>query len=228
MDKMELKLTFDIESTSPKPINLILDILDWHNYKAIFFVPAKILDSSPAIFLKIRNKGHEIGLHGYKHERFDMLNQQEKQKILEKSIKIYKSLFKTAPECFRAPQFSADFELLNLLEELKFKYDSSIVQFPISQAIFFPSKISLYLKHLKFNHYINKHNLKIKEMPVSSFIFPISMLSLRLLPLFIFKILSSLSLIFRRDKKIVFLAHSYEFDTKNLNKFKKFLISVKK
>jgi len=229
MNSMDLKLTFDIESTSQKPTSLILNLLDKYGYKAIFFVPAKILESNPKIFLSIRNRGHEIGLHGFEHERFDTLTKKQKQYLLKKSVKIYKKIFKVNPRYFRAPQFSSDIELLNLLENFGFKYDSSTVQFPISQMIFFPSKIPLYIKQHKFNSYLKKQNMSLREVPVSSCILPISLFSLRILPLFIFKILVKLSSISRKDKKIVFLAHSYEFkNQKAINKFESFLKTWKR
>lgn len=205
-------------------LKTIEKIFSKHKIKPVLFVTCQCLEKYPKIFQKLKKQDYEINLHGYKHERFDILNKKQKQEILKKAVSVYKKIFRRNPKAFRAPQFSADFELLELLEKYDFKYDSSIMQFPISQIIFFPGRFSLYLKQFKFTKKIKEKNMKIREIPVSSFIFPISMFSLRILPVFLFNLLANLTIFFRKDKKLVFLAHSYEFkNNKLLNKLEKFL-----
>ena len=140
---------------------------------------------------------------------------------------IYQKIFKKKPEYFRAPQFSLDKELLDILNKNNFKYDYSTVQFSISQSIFFPSRFFLYLSQSTILRYIKKNHLKISEIPNSSFMLPISMFSLKLFPLLLFKILTRLSLIFKKDKKLIFLMHSYEVNDSNIRKLNRFLRSLK-
>jgi len=220
---MEFEITIDVETSSEKPLDLFLNLLDKYNYKAIFFVPARLLEKLPEKFLEIKKRGHKIGLHGYEHERFDSLDKKEKEKRIIKGIKIYKKILKTNPKYFRAPQFSADFELLELLEKHNFKEDYSVVSCPITQVIFFPSKIPLFFKQLKFKKLIKQKNMKIKENPLSSFILPVSMFSFKILPFFIFNCIIKLSLMFSKNKKIIFLIHSYELNQKSIKKLRKLL-----
>ena len=194
--------------------------------KIILFVIGELLAKYPQLFKKFKKQGCEIALHGYEHERFDVLDKKEKENRIQAAIKIYKKIFKTNPKGFRAPQFSADFELLELLEKYKFEYDSSITQLPISQAIFFPSKIFTYLKQNKFYKKIKRKKMKIREVPVSSFILPVSMFSSRILPRSIFKLLFSISNLFRKDNKVVFLTHSYELNENSINRLKYFLRGI--
>ena len=189
--------------------------------KIILFVTCDCLQKFPSLFRKLAKK-HEIALHGYMHERWDILSRQEKENKLEKAVKIYKKIIGKNPKGFRAPQFSADFELLELLEKKGFEYDSSIVQCPISQAIFFPSRFFLYLNQCSFKKKLEAKKMKLKEIPVLSFILPISAFSLRKLPGWLFNIFAKLSLIFRKDKILVFLIHSYEFNQTHLRKLNNF------
>jgi peptidoglycan/xylan/chitin deacetylase (PgdA/CDA1 family) len=204
----------------------LLAILDKKMAKATFFVTSNCLKTHPGIFRELKRKGHEIALHGFMHERWDVLSVCEKEERLDKAIEIYKKILKEDPKGFRAPQFSADFNLIRLLEERGFTYDSSIVQFPLSQAIFFPSRFPLYLEQCKFMEKIKKQKMKIKEIPVSSFILPISAFSLRKLPFPAFSALARLSSFLRKDNTVVFLSHSYEFNDKNIKKLEKFLSAM--
>lgn len=228
---MKVFVTIDVEpapgkkdySGIKKGLARLIGILKKNKLKAIFFVTSDYLEKYAGMFRNLRKKGYEIALHGFEHERWDILSKTEKKAILERAIKTYKKILGKRPKGFRAPQFSADFELLELLEKKGFVYDSSIVQCPISQAIFFPSRLFLYLKQCKFQEKIKRKKMKIKEIPVSSFILPISMFSLKILPLFIFIFLSRLSLVFKKHKQLVILAHSYELNDRNFKKLEKFL-----
>jgi len=195
--------------------------------KIILFVVPELLIANKQGFRKLIKK-YEIGLHGYKHERWNVLSLNEKKKRLASAVLSYKKVFGKKPKWFRAPQFSSDFELIELLEKNGFAFDSSIVQCPVSQAIFFPKRFFLYIKQCKFANLIKKKRMKIKEIPVSSYFLPVSMFSLRILPFFKFYFVAKFSLLFRKDKKLVFLAHSYEFDAKRTKKLKRFLELFKK
>ncbi len=221
---MKVELTIDVESNPKKILKLIKELKNQQKIeKIILYVVTKILKKYKKQFKKLKKQGIEIGLHGYEHERFDVLTKKQKQERITKAVRIYKEIFKQNPKYFRAPQFSADFQLIEILNSFNFKIDSSTVQFPVSQIIFFPKRLPLYLNQHSFKKKIKRKKLKIKEEPASCFILPISLFSLKLLPLFAFKILTYLSLLFRKDKKIIFLSHSYEFDEKTANKLKNFL-----
>ena len=155
--------------------------------------------------------GHEIALHGYKHERWDTLDIKEARHRLWLASKIYYKAIKKEPRGFRAPQFSATFGLLHLLEDMKFTYDSSTVQFPLTQAVFFPSRIWLYIKQHFF-----WMNMGIKRWPVSTFGLPMSMFTLKRFP-------SLFSLACMLKRRLVYLTHSYELDEKGLEKLEGFI-----
>jgi peptidoglycan/xylan/chitin deacetylase (PgdA/CDA1 family) len=102
----------------------LLKILDKHGVKATFFVTGFFAEKEQKQVKEIFKK-HEIACHGYNHfyrgnNNLDLKNDVTKSKnIIEKIIgeKIIG---------FRAPQVQFSKELIEILEKLNFKYDSSI------------------------------------------------------------------------------------------------------
>ena len=202
-------------------------LFDKCNIKPTLFVTCDCIEKFPQIFQRLKRKGWEISLHGYRHLRFDEMSKEEKENQLDKALSCFKKYLGIKPKGLRAPQFSSEFELLEVLEKKGFKYDSSIVQFPLSQTLFFRSKAKLYLNQMFFKSKLKKKSIKLKEIPVSSFILPISMFTLTKIPFLIFKLLTYLSYISRKDRTIIFLSHSYELTSKNLAKLEKFILNYK-
>ncbi|MBU0957646.1 MAG: polysaccharide deacetylase family protein [Nanoarchaeota archaeon] len=188
-----------------KGLDKFIGILNKYNIKATLFVTAEILDKYPKIFQNLKKQGYEIGLHGYKHERFDELDLKEKKELLKKSVKIYKNVLKENPKGFRAPQHSIDNETLTLLEDYNFKYDSSTIPWNFHH-IFLPQikiKFDYNFKKMK----IHKMN-NLYEIPITSFILPFSALTIRFLPFFIFKIYIRFVNLFKNK---IFFMHSWDF-----------------
>jgi len=59
-------LTFD-DGPNPSSTPLLLDILDKHNIKALFFCSGKNAEEHPDLLQLIISKGHITGNHGYSH-----------------------------------------------------------------------------------------------------------------------------------------------------------------
>src|SRR3972149_11012397 len=152
------------------------------------------------------------------HERWNTMNLHTKRETLNKAIAVYKKVFNEMPLGFRAPQFSPAFELLRVLEENGFLYDSSIVQFPLTQTIFFPSRLFLYIEQLFIKSRIRHNRMKIWEIFVSSFGLPISAFYLRRLPKWLFITLHEAAFAKRGKSWTVFLSHSYELDKAGLKR----------
>lgn len=64
--KKELVLTFD---DGPDPLSTLplIEILDRHNIKAVFFCTGKKAEAFPSIIGLLKEKGHITGNHGYEH-----------------------------------------------------------------------------------------------------------------------------------------------------------------
>ena len=209
----------DLRKNLPK----LAALLKRRKIKATFFVTSDCLEKDPALFRKLHKEGHEIALHGYMHERWDTMNLHTKRETLNKAIAVYKKVFNEMPLGFRAPQFSADFELIRVLEENGFLYDSSIVQFPLTQTIFFPSRLFLYIEQLFIKSRIRHNKMKIWEIFVSSFGLPISAFTLRRLPKWLFITLHEAAFAKRGKSWTVFLSHSYELDKAGLKRIENYL-----
>lgn len=183
----------------------LVNILDKKNIKATFFVTAKILEKYPKIFRELKNQGHEIALHGYNHERFDELSLKKKNELLKKSIIIYKKNLKENPKGFRAPQHSIDNETLAVIEKFNFKYDSSFIPWNFHHILLPQIKIRFSNNFKEMNiHKINN----LYEMPVTSFILPLTSLTIRFLPFSFFKIYLRFVNLFQNK---IFLMHSWDF-----------------
>jgi len=189
-------------------ISTLKIILDRFDIKATFFTPAKLLDKFPDFFMKLKKQGHEIAIHGYEHERFDILPSQEKAKRIWESVMIYNKTFRENPKGFRAPQHSIDKETLEILYENNFLYDASYTPFNLLQIMFFPKRLNSwkgFFKPLKIHKIINNFY----EIPTTAFIIPFVSLPLRVFSWTSLKLyLNSLKLI---NKDLVFYAHSWDF-----------------
>src|SRR5579884_3962585 len=57
----------------------ILDLLDTHGIRATFYVPGYTADLYPQEIGEVRQSGHEIGHHGYLHERPDTIGPEQER-----------------------------------------------------------------------------------------------------------------------------------------------------
>lgn len=110
----------------------ILGILDEHKIKATFFVLGWIAERNPTLVREIADAGHEVGCHGYSHQR---VYRQELDTFREET----KAAKSTIEDCigqavrgYRAASFSitsGTLWALDVLVQEGFAYDSSI--FPV-------------------------------------------------------------------------------------------------
>jgi peptidoglycan/xylan/chitin deacetylase (PgdA/CDA1 family) len=66
LDRPQPTLTFD-DGPHPQGTPAVLDILDHANVKAIFFLVGEQVERYPEIAAETAARGHEIGIHGYRH-----------------------------------------------------------------------------------------------------------------------------------------------------------------
>jgi hypothetical protein len=120
------------ESTG-KGLNALLQLLEEMNWPCTFFfeaATAKAIQASASQF-----KEHEIACHGLNHEDFTgeatgvRMAREEKKEILTKARSLLQNSFKShAVNGFRAPYLHYDKELLNLVAEVGFEYDSTVTR----------------------------------------------------------------------------------------------------
>ena len=107
----------------------ITDLLAEFSVHGSFYVPGVVADTYPEILPFLMERGHEIGLHGYYHERVEQLTPRENAAVLDKSIQTYRAQTGTSPLAYRSPAWELTPELIGLLRERGIAYDSSLMGF---------------------------------------------------------------------------------------------------
>ncbi len=106
----------------------ILALLDKYRIPASFFVPAVTALLHPAEIKMIAGKGrHEIGLHGWIHERNSVLEEAEERELMKKSFDTLKEMTGQAPAGIRTPSWDFSLSTLKIIRELGLLYDSSLM-----------------------------------------------------------------------------------------------------
>jgi peptidoglycan/xylan/chitin deacetylase (PgdA/CDA1 family) len=86
----------------------LLGLLAHLGVPATFFIPGYIAEKHPRMVGAIAADGHEIGLHGYLHEKLATLGQLDEDKILARCILILERLTGKRPVGYRAPWFETN------------------------------------------------------------------------------------------------------------------------
>ena len=220
---MDLFFTIDIEPDIrtgaykgvKEGLPWLLEFLRKEKIIATFFVVGQTLEANKEILRKIAQQGHEIGVHGYTHKRFDSISFKEKNEELKKSISAHKKILNIKPKGFRAPQHSIDEETFTLLKSHGFEYDSSICSGNIMLLR------HLFKKNKKFSAILHTFTGKmrpyehkgIREMPRPALLLALGGFELKVYPLWLINLLFKIHLAF--NVPLNFVIHSWDLiDTK--------------
>jgi peptidoglycan-N-acetylglucosamine deacetylase len=106
----------------------ILALLDKYRIPASFFVPAVTAVLHPDEIKAIMAKGrHEIGMHGWIHERNSLLSEEEERDLMKKSFAKLHEVAGKAPVGIRTPSWDFSPSTLKIIRELGLIYDSSLM-----------------------------------------------------------------------------------------------------
>ena len=75
----------------------LLDLLDAIALRATFFVEAINTREYPAALLEIAARGHELGFHAWRHERWGELAPGDEQAVIDRSFAAYVQLGRRRP-----------------------------------------------------------------------------------------------------------------------------------
>jgi peptidoglycan/xylan/chitin deacetylase (PgdA/CDA1 family) len=115
------------EYGSRTAIPRILALLDKHQIKASFFVPAVTAKLYPETIRQIVAKGHEIGVHGWIHERNSLLNEDQERDLMKRSFATLEEISGTRPTGIRTPSWDYSPWTVKIIRELNLIYDSSLM-----------------------------------------------------------------------------------------------------
>ena len=105
----------------------LLGILERRGIRATFFVPGHTADRFPDAVRAIRDRGHEIGHHGYLHEPLFRASAEEEETYLLRGLDALDRVLGVRPEGYRAPWWEATYRTPGLLARHGFRYDSSLM-----------------------------------------------------------------------------------------------------
>jgi len=106
----------------------VVSLLDEYRIPASFFGPAVSFSLAPKMIETIQSSGrHEIGIHGWIHERNNQLPRDVEERLLRQALDRMTELTGSRPLGYRAPSWNFSASTLELLREMGFLYDSSLM-----------------------------------------------------------------------------------------------------
>ncbi len=97
--------------------------------RATFFVLGWIAERLPHIVQEIHLRGHEVASHGYCHNLCNQISPDDLRRDLSKSKGLLENIIGFPVHGYRAPNFSINDEILKVIEECGYLYDSSYNSF---------------------------------------------------------------------------------------------------
>src|SRR5688572_6973513 len=147
--RVAVALSFDMDAetrflrsghTSPQPLTRgeygpcvgvprILQLLEKHSVQVTFFIPAvsaQLHSEAGHAILKSPVK-HEIGVHGWVHERITELTPEEERMLTRRAFDYWTKRLGRKPAGIRTPSWDFTSATLDIIRELGFLYDSSLM-----------------------------------------------------------------------------------------------------
>ncbi len=105
----------------------ILDLLKAERVRATFFIPGWVAERHPDRCRAIRDAGHEIGHHGYLHERTTPGDPDGERTAFAKGMKSLESVLGVRPAGYRAPGWDLTPLTLDLVQQHGMIYSSNLM-----------------------------------------------------------------------------------------------------
>jgi peptidoglycan-N-acetylglucosamine deacetylase len=105
----------------------LIDIFRHYGLKQTFFVPGWCIETYPRAIEAIVEAGHEIGHHGWLHERPNTLSPGDEARVLDRALQAFDAVVGSRPTGYRAPAYALSEYTPDLLVERGFDYDASLL-----------------------------------------------------------------------------------------------------
>jgi polysaccharide deacetylase family protein (PEP-CTERM system associated) len=179
--------------------------------KATFFVLGWLAERIPNLVREIQSRGHEVASHGCKHQLLDQLSVDELKQDLTDSKKLLEDITGAEVVGYRAPSFSINDNILTIIRDSGYRYDSSYNSFSLHGRY---GRISLNgTGKLGIAHKLsdNFYELPISNLNLGNQILPWGGGAyFRLIPLSLFK--SGIKKFLMHQDAYMFYGHPWEFD----------------
>lgn len=109
-------------------VEVVLDVLRWHNTRATCFVVGEVAEAHPAMVERIARAGHEVACHSYSHELVSRQTPEQFRGDVRRAKRALEEIAGKPVIGFRAPNYSigpAEHWAYDVLLEEGFLYDSS-------------------------------------------------------------------------------------------------------
>ena len=114
----------------------LLDLFDRHGIRATFFVCGRDAQAQRAMLNEMVRRGHEIANHSTWHRPgFARLSVEEKRADIATTHRLLKDVANVAPVGFKSPGFSFAADQLDVLADLGYRYDSSLLPTPYAPLL---------------------------------------------------------------------------------------------
>lgn len=105
----------------------LIDIFKHYGLKQTFFVPGWCIETYPKAIEALVEAGHEIGHHGWLHEKPNTLSASDEERVLDRALQAFDKVIGKRPQGYRAPAYALSEHTPNFLVERGFTYDASLV-----------------------------------------------------------------------------------------------------
>jgi len=105
----------------------VLSLLERYRIPATFFVPAVSARLYPEQVKRIAEAGHEVGLHGWIHERNSLLAEADERQLMQRATATLTEIAGRKPVGVRTPSWDYSPNTARLIRELGLLYDSSLM-----------------------------------------------------------------------------------------------------
>ena len=106
----------------------VLALLEAEGVPASFFFPAWSLKIAPHQAEMIQESGHhEIAVHGWIHERNSALDGETERRLLQMAMQTVEEIAGVRPVGYRAPSWNFSPNTLDIVQDLGFLYESSLM-----------------------------------------------------------------------------------------------------
>ncbi len=106
----------------------VVELLDREGIPASFFIPAVSLVLDPSQIGVIQAAGHhEFAIHGWIHELNSSLEAEDERALLQRAVNYMTEATGVRPLGYRAPSWNFSVNTLDIIREMGFFYDSSLM-----------------------------------------------------------------------------------------------------
>ena len=179
--------------------------------RSTFFVLGWVAERLPGLIREIQARGHEVASHGYRHQLCEGQSADDLKNDLVKSKKLLEEVTGNPVYGYRAPSFSINHDILKIIKDAGYFYDSSFNAFKLNRRY---GQISLTDNgNNGINHQIfdNFYELPISNLKIGNRVVPWGGGGyFRLIPFLLFK--RGVERILRKHGAYLFYLHPWEID----------------